>query len=126
MPPPRCAGQPAAGMRLLQGQVPTAQLWRLEPCPPEAGAPASGLRACGMPSRARCSGASVAALCMPGSQVVWDAFEARCGSGKPGIALMIIPLLGQFFCGMASITSNSRWGQRCTHTHSVGPHASAE
>lgn len=42
------------------------------------------------------------------AQVVWDAFEARCGSGKPGIALMIIPLLGQFFCGMASITSNSR------------------
>ena len=42
------------------------------------------------------------------AQVVWDAFEARYGSGRSSIALMIIPLFGQFFCGMASVTSNSR------------------
>eukprot|EP00887_Chlorella_sp_A99_P005312 scaffold1.g5312.t1 len=42
------------------------------------------------------------------AQVVWSAFEARYGDGKSSIALMIIPLIGQFFCGMASITSNSR------------------
>lgn len=41
-------------------------------------------------------------------QVVWDAFAARYGDGMRSIALLVIPLVGQFFCGMASITSNSR------------------
>ncbi|EFN58316.1 hypothetical protein CHLNCDRAFT_142334, partial [Chlorella variabilis] len=42
------------------------------------------------------------------AQVIWDASAARYGDGERSIALMIIPLMGQFFCGMASITSNSR------------------
>ena len=43
------------------------------------------------------------------AQVIWDAFASRNGDGKRSIALMIIPLMGQFFCGLASLTSNSRW-----------------
>ncbi|PSC69729.1 amino-acid permease BAT1-like protein isoform X2 [Micractinium conductrix] len=42
------------------------------------------------------------------AQVIWDAFAGRYGSGKRSIALMVVPLVGQFFCGLASITSNSR------------------
>ncbi|GAB4822974.1 hypothetical protein N2152v2_010020 [Parachlorella kessleri] len=42
------------------------------------------------------------------AQVVWDAFYARYNTGTGGIVLMGIPLIGQFFCGAASITSNSR------------------
>ncbi|KAI7839985.1 hypothetical protein COHA_006306 [Chlorella ohadii] len=42
------------------------------------------------------------------AQVIWDAFAARYGDGKRSIALMVVPLVGQFFCGMASVTSNSR------------------
>ena len=51
---------------------------------------------------------SVTAGTYASAQVIWDAFAARYDNGKRGIALMMIPLLGQFFCCMASVTSNSR------------------
>ena len=42
------------------------------------------------------------------AQVFFDAFQNRYGSGTGGIVCLCIVAVAIFFCGMSSITSNSR------------------
>lgn len=41
-------------------------------------------------------------------QVVLDAFAARGLPRSSAVALLTIPLIAQFFCGVSSITANGR------------------
>jgi amino acid transporter len=44
----------------------------------------------------------------PAAQIFWDVFETRYGNGRYCCGLWIIPLVAQFLCTVASVTSNSR------------------
>jgi amino acid transporter len=44
------------------------------------------------------------------AQVFYDAFRNRYGSGTGGILCLGVVAVAIFFCGMSSITSNSRFG----------------
>jgi hypothetical protein len=43
------------------------------------------------------------------AQVFYDVFNGRYGTGTGGIVCLGIPAFAVFFCGMSSVTSNSRF-----------------
>lgn len=43
------------------------------------------------------------------AQIFYSTFKTRYGSGAGGIVCLLIVAVAIFFCGMSSITSNSRW-----------------
>lgn len=58
------------------------------------------------------------------AQVFYDAFKNRYGSGVGGIVCLGVVAVAVFFCGMSSITSNSRSALNlvyCYHTHAHVP-----
>jgi amino acid transporter len=42
------------------------------------------------------------------AQIFYDAFQNRYGSGTGGIVCLVVVSVAVFFCGLTSVTSNSR------------------
>ncbi|KAG9146045.1 hypothetical protein Leryth_016593 [Lithospermum erythrorhizon] len=57
------------------------------------------------------------------AQIFYQGFKSRYGNGVGGIICLGIPAIAIYFCGMSSVTSNSRWSYAIVTTLAQGEQA---
>ncbi|PIA60298.1 hypothetical protein AQUCO_00300060v1 [Aquilegia coerulea] len=71
-------------------------------------------------------GISIIVGWVTGTRVFYQAFKSRYGNGVGGIICLGVVALAIFFCGMSSVTSNSRWSHGAmpfsSYWHKVNKH----